>query len=99
MRASRAATDPRRPSNAAAETRSILRNIAVCYILSGATGLIYQILWLRKLLLVFGSTVHAVSTVLTVFFGGLAIGSGCLAGSSIGIPVRTATVAGGADRI
>jgi spermidine synthase len=37
--------------------------------------LVYQILWLRKLLLVFGSTVHAVSTVLTVFFGGLALGS------------------------
>ena len=52
-----------------------MRNIYVCYFLSGAAGLVYQILWLRKLLLVFGSTVHAVSTVLTVFFGGLALGS------------------------
>lgn len=58
-----------------AELRGVLRNVAVCYFLSGALGLIYQVLWLRKLLLVFGSTVHAVSTVLTVFFGGLAIGS------------------------
>ncbi len=57
------------------ETRTVLRNVYVCYFLSGGLGLVYQILWLRKLLLVFGSTVHAVSTVLTVFFGGLALGS------------------------
>lgn len=60
---------------AAADISAALRNITVCYFLSGALGLIYQVLWLRKLLLVFGSTVHAVSTVLTVFFGGLALGS------------------------
>ncbi|MBI2104171.1 MAG: fused MFS/spermidine synthase [Candidatus Omnitrophica bacterium] len=57
------------------ETAAVLRNVHLCYFLSGALGLAYQILWLRKLLLVFGSTVHAVSTVLTVFFGGLALGS------------------------
>jgi spermidine synthase len=57
------------------ETAAVLRNISICYFLSGALGLVYQILWLRKLLLVFGSTVHAVSAVLTVFFGGLALGS------------------------
>lgn len=51
------------------------RELSVFFFVSGALGLIYQILWLRKLLLVFGSTVHAVSTVLTVFFGGLALGS------------------------
>ncbi|MBI3997103.1 MAG: fused MFS/spermidine synthase [Candidatus Omnitrophica bacterium] len=59
----------------APETRAVVRRVFACYFLSGALGLIYQILWLRKLLLVFGSTVHAVSTVLTVFFGGLALGS------------------------
>jgi len=57
------------------EARTVVRNVYACFFLSGALGLIYQILWLRKLLLVFGSTVHAVSTVLTVFFGGLALGS------------------------
>jgi spermidine synthase len=57
------------------ERRAVLRNVAACYFLSGACGLVYQILWLRKLILVFGSTVHAVSTILTVFFGGLALGS------------------------
>lgn len=57
------------------DMRAVLRNILICYFFSGALGLIYEILWLRKLLLVFGSTVHAVSTILTVFFGGLALGS------------------------
>ena len=56
-------------------SRKALQVIYLCYFISGALGLVYQILWLRKLLLVFGSTVHAVSTVLTVFFGGLALGS------------------------
>ncbi len=62
-------------SGGSRELAAILRNILVCYFLSGALGLVYEILWLRRLLLVFGSTVHAVSTVLTVFFGGLALGS------------------------
>ncbi len=51
---------------------------AVVYLLffvSGSTGLIYEILWGRKLNLIFGSTVYAVSTVLTVFFTGLALGA------------------------
>ncbi|HEX9780372.1 MAG TPA: fused MFS/spermidine synthase [bacterium] len=57
------------------ELKRVLRWVALCYFLSGALGLVYQVLWLRKLMLVFGSTVYAVSTVLTVFFGGLALGS------------------------
>jgi len=39
------------------------------------TGLIYQVVWTKLLTLVFGVTVLAVSTVLTSFFGGLALGS------------------------
>ena len=49
--------------------------IAVCFVLSGATGLIYEILWARMLGLVFGATTLAVSTVLAAFMGGLALGS------------------------
>ena len=73
-----ASSPPAAPGSVAAgqgELLGVLRNVYLCYFLSGALGLIYQVLWLRKLLLVFGSTVHAVSTVLTVFFGGLALGS------------------------
>ncbi|MCA1576803.1 MAG: fused MFS/spermidine synthase [Acidobacteria bacterium] len=47
----------------------------MCFILSGATGLIYEILWARMLGLVFGATTLAVSTVLAAFMGGLALGS------------------------
>lgn len=39
------------------------------------TGLIYQVVWTKLLTLVFGVTMLAVSTVLTSFFGGLALGS------------------------
>ncbi len=42
---------------------------------SGATGLVYEIVWMRRLALVFGSTTLAVSTVLAAFMGGLALGS------------------------
>src|SRR5215471_19026884 len=49
--------------------------IFVCFFLSGATGLIYQVLWLRLLGLVFGHTVYAITTVLAAFMGGLALGS------------------------
>ena len=46
-----------------------------CLILSGFAGLAYELLWVRLLALSFGSTASSFSTVLAVFFGGLAIGS------------------------
>jgi spermidine synthase len=43
---------------------------------SGATGLIYEVLWTRLLTVrVFGSTVEGVSTVLAAFMAGLALGA------------------------
>ncbi len=42
---------------------------------SGASALVYQIVWLRRLVLVFGSTTLATSAVLVAFLGGLAIGA------------------------
>ena len=44
---------------------------------SGALGLCYEIVWIRKASLVFGAASFALSTVLAVFFGGLALGSFC----------------------
>ena len=44
------------------------------FILSGAAGLMYEVVWSRQLVLVFGNTTQAVSTILTGFFGGMAIG-------------------------
>lgn len=49
--------------------------MGVCFILSGATGLIYEVLWARMLGLVFGATTFAISAVLAAFMGGLALGS------------------------
>lgn len=49
--------------------------LMVLFVASGATGLIYEILWARMLGLVFGATTLAVSTVLAAFMGGLALGS------------------------
>lgn len=43
--------------------------------LSGAIGLLYQVVWSRKLLLLFGNTTHSLVTVLAVFMAGLSIGS------------------------
>ena len=47
----------------------------VCFFLSGFAGLVYEVSWIRKASLVFGSTTFAISTVLAVFFLGLACGS------------------------
>ena len=47
------------------------------FLLSGACGLVYQVLWARMLIVVFGATLPAVSTVLSAFMAGLALGSFC----------------------
>ncbi len=49
--------------------------MATAFYLSGISGLMYQVLWLRLLAVVFGVTAYAASTVLASFMGGLAIGS------------------------
>lgn len=49
--------------------------IYVLFFLSGASALIYQLIWLRELGLVFGNTTYATSAILTAFMGGLALGS------------------------
>ena len=47
----------------------------LCFFFSGASGLIFEVVWTRELGLVFGSTTLAISTVLSVYMGGLALGS------------------------
>lgn len=49
--------------------------VLAIFILSGAAGLVYEIVWSRQLVLVFGNTTQAVSAILTGFFGGMAIGA------------------------
>lgn len=48
---------------------------AACFFLSGAAGLVYEMVWMRLLGLVFGHTVYAITTVLAAYMGGLALGS------------------------
>lgn len=54
------------------KTKNIL---LVLFFFSGVSGLIYEIAWIRGLTLIFGNTTSAISTVLTTFFAGLALGS------------------------
>lgn len=49
--------------------------VLFCFFLSGTASLIYQVAWAKALGMVFGSTVYAITTVLAVFMGGLALGS------------------------
>ncbi|MGA1870200.1 MAG: fused MFS/spermidine synthase [bacterium] len=49
--------------------------VLISFFLSGAVGLIYEILWSRLLRLVMGNTVFSITTVLCAFMGGLALGS------------------------
>lgn len=42
---------------------------------SGATALIYEVVWAKYLAQMFGSTIHAQTVVLAVFMGGLALGN------------------------
>ena len=68
---------------ASSPTQKVFRLASICFFFSGATALIYEVLWARMLGLVFGATTIAVSAVLAAFMGGLATGSaigGSLAG-------------------
>lgn len=49
--------------------------IYTLFFISGFTGLVYEVTWTRMLTNVFGSTTYAVTSVISAFMGGLAIGS------------------------
>ena len=56
--------------------RSRLRPLIMgWFFFSGIAALVYQVLWARQLELAFGSTLPAVSIILSVFMAGLALGS------------------------
>ena len=45
------------------------------FVLSGAAGLVYELVWVRDLYEVFGSTIHSVTTVVAAYMGGLGLGA------------------------
>ncbi len=51
------------------------RWILTLLLLSGSCGLIYEVLWMKLLTLVIGNTIFSITTVLSAFMGGLALGS------------------------
>ena len=55
--------------------RRASRWLLVCLLLSGMSGLVYEVAWVRSLELIFGATTFAIATVLASFMGGLATGS------------------------
>ncbi len=52
-----------------------LMPLLVLFFVSGATGLLYEVIWMRRLTLVFGATQLAIATVLAAFMAGLALGA------------------------
>jgi spermidine synthase len=49
---------------------------AILLFLSGVAALVYQVLWVKQLALIVGVDVYAVTTAVSAFFAGLAIGGG-----------------------
>ncbi|NUO52475.1 MAG: fused MFS/spermidine synthase [Polyangiaceae bacterium] len=52
-----------------------LRVVSLLFLLSGATGLLYEVAFCKVLSTIFGATAYAVSTVLSAFMAGLALGA------------------------
>jgi spermidine synthase len=48
---------------------------SLLFFLSGATGLVYELLWVRLLYQAFGSTIQSVTTVVAAYMGGLGLGA------------------------
>jgi predicted membrane-bound spermidine synthase len=67
------AVSPARPSSRVRPVRRGL--ILALFVGSGAAGLVYQVVWSRELVLVFGNTTQAVATIVTAFMAGLGFGS------------------------
>ncbi|PYP61922.1 MAG: hypothetical protein DMD37_11950 [Gemmatimonadetes bacterium] len=55
--------------------RSRALGYSALFFLSGATGLVYELLWVRLLYQSFGSTIQSVTTVVAAYMGGLGLGA------------------------
>jgi spermidine synthase len=75
MSRARAPASPRSAGPRAGSRPAPLVLPYVLFFLSGAASLVYEIVWARQLTLVFGGSHLAVTTVLAVFMGGLALGA------------------------
>jgi spermidine synthase len=71
-----------KPASVGPEKRTSLRDrsflvtlVGGLFFFSGFAALVYQVVWMRHLSLFFGSDVYAVAITLSVFMGGLSLGS------------------------
>ncbi|QXI18368.1 fused MFS/spermidine synthase [Pseudomonas hamedanensis] len=60
------------PAPRAASATSLIPALLLC--ISGAAALVYQVLWIKQLSLVVGVEVYAITTGISAFFAGLALG-------------------------
>ena len=58
-----------------AGTRKLNRALSLSLFLSGASGLLFQVVWIRQLSLILGSSTQAITAVLVAFMGGMAAGA------------------------
>lgn len=49
--------------------------VALCFVATGAAGLVYEVVWSRVLALQMGNTAQSLAVLLSVFMGGLALGA------------------------
>ena len=63
------------PKSAIVRTRRSSYALLCAFFLTGATSLIFEVVWTRLLLLSLGNTPVAMGIVLAAFMGGMAIGS------------------------
>src|SRR5687767_2695893 len=54
------------------------RAVHALFVASGAAGLVYEVLWMRRFAELFGATAPAAAATLCAFFAGLAAGSAVL---------------------
>jgi len=62
------------PASTALSHRFETPFLGALFTLSGAAALIYQVLWVRELGLLFGSTAQAAALTIAIFFAGIALG-------------------------
>jgi spermidine synthase len=75
-------TAPKKPRSGEAARRTPARRApglpawaALCFLVSGAAGLLYEVVWSKELSHVLGNSLHAISTVVAAFLCGLALGA------------------------
>ncbi|MCC6672944.1 MAG: fused MFS/spermidine synthase, partial [Planctomycetes bacterium] len=69
--------------------------VAALFFASGATGLVYEVVWSRHLQLLFGVSTFAIATVVTAYMAGLALGSALLGRVADRLSARGAVAAYG----